>query len=168
MKINTLFSAILTFLFAAVLQAFSQETTIKVNAKTPGAAIQPTMYGIFFEDINFGADGGLYAELIKNRSFEFDNHLLGWSAFGNVQILSEKPCFERNPNYARLSFQDELTSTGLDNEGFKGIGLKAKETYKLSFFSRNLGVDTLKVQVNLISWSNDIIASKILKIMNTE
>jgi alpha-L-arabinofuranosidase len=168
MKRKSIIGLILTFLFAAVLQAFSQETMIKVNAKTPGAAIQPTMYGIFFEDINFGADGGLYAELIKNRSFEFDNRLLGWSAFGNVQIMNEKPCFERNPNYARLSFQDELTSTGLDNEGFKGIGLKTKETYKLSFYSRNMGSDTLNVQINLISWSNDIIASKILEITNTE
>ncbi|MBV5315368.1 MAG: alpha-L-arabinofuranosidase [Prolixibacteraceae bacterium] len=168
MKRNSIFSAILGLFLIGASQAFSQETTITVNAKTPGAAIQPTMYGIFFEDINFGADGGLYAELIKNRSFEFDNHLLGWSAFGNVQILSEKPCFERNPNFARLSFQDELTSTGLDNEGFKGVGLKAKETYKLSFYSRNLGSDTLKVQVNLISWSNDIIASKIMKIQGNE
>ncbi len=158
-------------LFVLILLAFkasSQETTIRVDAKKPGITIQPTMYGIFFEDINFGADGGLYAELIKNRSFEFDNPLLGWSAFGNVQIMNEEPCFERNPNYARLSFQNELTSTGLDNEGFKGIGLKAKETYKLSFYSRNQGADTLKVQINLLSWSNDIIASETLTIKNNE
>ena len=154
MKTINILKTLPALLLIVSLQALSQDKIINVNAKTPGVQIQPTMYGVFFEDINFGADGGLYAELIKNRSFEFDNHLLGWSAFGNVQILNEQPCFERNPNYARLSLQDELTSTGLDNEGFKGIGLKAGETYRLSFYSRNTSTDTLNVQVNLISWSN--------------
>jgi alpha-L-arabinofuranosidase len=168
MKTINILKTLPALLLIVSLQALSQGKIINVNAKTPGIQIQPTMYGVFFEDINFGADGGLYAELIKNRSFEFDNHLLGWSAFGNVQILNEHPCFERNPNYARLSLQDELTSTGLDNEGFKGIGLKAGETYRFSFYSRNTSTDTLNVQVNLISWSNDIIASKTLKIKNSE
>ncbi|MCW3109118.1 MAG: alpha-L-arabinofuranosidase, partial [Segetibacter sp.] len=51
---------------------------ITVKANEVKANIKPTMYGIFFEDINFGADGGLYAELVKNRSFEFYNPLMGW------------------------------------------------------------------------------------------
>ena len=49
----------------------SAQRQLTVQAKKVGAVIQPTMYGIFFEDINFGADGGLYAELVENRSFEF-------------------------------------------------------------------------------------------------
>ncbi len=53
---------------------------ISVDAAHPGAAISPAMFGIFFEDINFGADGGLYPERIKNRSFEFDQPLKGWRA----------------------------------------------------------------------------------------
>ena len=53
-------------------------STITVQADKPGADISPTMYGIFFEDINFGGDGGLYAELIKNRSFEFPEGMMGW------------------------------------------------------------------------------------------
>jgi len=51
---------------------------ITVSADRPGADIAPTMVGIFFEDINFGADGGLYAEKIKNRSFEFADPMMGW------------------------------------------------------------------------------------------
>ncbi len=51
---------------------------IVVDTDHPGADIAPTMYGIFFEDINFGADGGLYAEKIKNRSFEFADAMMGW------------------------------------------------------------------------------------------
>lgn len=47
------------------------------------------MYGIFFEDINYGADGGLNAELIKNRSFEFPQSLMGWNTFGNVVVRTD-------------------------------------------------------------------------------
>jgi alpha-L-arabinofuranosidase len=156
-KTITIILSSLFFLLNIVSNA--QSVSIRVDAREEGAAIQPTMYGIFFEDINFGADGGLYAELIKNRSFEFNNHLMGWSAFGSVNVLNDKPCFDRNPNYVRLSFTDELTNTGLDNEGFRGIGFKNDEQYNLSFYSRNLASDTLKVQVMLLSRSNEILAS---------
>src|SRR5579859_6719241 len=60
---------------------FSQQperAIINVDLAHPGAAISPQMFGIFFEDINFGADGGLYPELVKNRSFEFNQPLAGW------------------------------------------------------------------------------------------
>jgi len=52
---------------------------VSVQATRPGAAIAPTMFGVFFEDINFAADGGLYPERIKNRSFEFTEPLTGWA-----------------------------------------------------------------------------------------
>ena len=66
----------------------AQEThTLDINLKKAGAPIQNTMYGIFFEDINYAADGGLYAELVKNRSFEFPcDALQGWKAFGKVEV----------------------------------------------------------------------------------
>ena len=57
--------------------AIAQQAEFVVDAQQVGAPIQSTMYGIFFEDINFGADGGLYAELIKNRSFEFEHPWTG-------------------------------------------------------------------------------------------
>ena len=61
-------------------QSQVEESTVNliVSADKPDAQISPTMWGIFFEDINFGADGGLYAELVKNRSFEFPDHVMGW------------------------------------------------------------------------------------------
>jgi len=55
------------------------------------------MYGIFFEDINYAADGGLYGELVKNRSFEFPQHLMGWQAFGCVDVEDDNAPFERCP-----------------------------------------------------------------------
>ena len=63
-----------------VIQGQQSSMVISVDAAHPGAAISPAMFGIFFEDINFGADGGLYPERIKNRSFEFDQPLNGWRA----------------------------------------------------------------------------------------
>lgn len=75
-------------------------TSVGINAQhqftvstKPGATIQPTMYGIFFEDINFGADGGLYAEMVENRSFEFPDRLMGWNTFGDVTVSDVKPAF---------------------------------------------------------------------------
>lgn len=81
----------LTFLSALALTAGLSLHAQNVNqmviqANKIGAEIQPTMYGHFFEDINYGADGGLYAELIKNRSFEFPQSFMGWDIFGNVTL----------------------------------------------------------------------------------
>ena len=65
---------------ASAISMSAQVNTFHVRTNKTGAPIQPTMYGIFFEDINFAADGGLYAELVKNRSFEFPStHFQGWS-----------------------------------------------------------------------------------------
>src|SRR5512145_3572250 len=74
--------SILTILTGLLLiqQLYAQsEKTVVVKVNEPKAKIQPTMWGVFFEDINFAADGGLYAELVKNRSFEFEDPRMGWS-----------------------------------------------------------------------------------------
>ena len=103
----------------------AEPVQIKLNAKARGAAIEPTMWGLFFEDINYAADGGIYAELVKNRSFEFrPDHYMGWSVFGNVELRNDGP-FERNPHYVRLGSSGHAAKwTGLQKEGFFGIGLK--------------------------------------------
>ncbi len=76
----------------ATSAAFSQSYKLDIDLKKAGAPIQNTMYGIFFEDINFAADGGLYAELVKNRSFEFPcDALQGWKAFGKVEVRNDGP-----------------------------------------------------------------------------
>ncbi len=124
----------LTLTGLACLPSSARE--IDVDLSKPGAAIQPTMYGIFFEDINFAADGGLYAELVKNRSFEFPDALQGWKTFGNVTVMDDGP-FERNPHYVRLSDPGHAHKhSGLDNEGFFGIGLKEGEDYRFSLWAR--------------------------------
>ena len=69
---------------------------VAVDASRPGADISPTMFGVFFEDINFAADGGLYPERIKNRSFEFDEPLAGWArrvdvGDGELTVRTDRP-----------------------------------------------------------------------------
>ena len=136
-------SLLTTLAFATAISA-SAQNNITVNAQKLGAPIPKTMYGIFFEDINFAADGGLYAELVKNRSFEFPNHLQGWTAFGKFEVRNDNPAYDRNPNYVRLiPVGHRHKRTGLENSGFFGIGLKKGEEYRISFtaedFSRLIG-----------------------------
>ena len=133
---NTILPAFAAF---SLLCVSCSEASLKfdIDLGKEGAPIQETMYGIFFEDINFAADGGLYAELVKNRSFEFtDDALQGWKAFGKVEVRNDGP-FSRNPHYVRLS--DPMHPhkwTGLDNEGFFGIGVKEGEQYRFSVWAR--------------------------------
>ena len=118
-----------------------------VQTNKIGAEIQPTMYGHFFEDINYGADGGLYAELIKNRSFEFPLNFMGWNIFGNVTLLDDGP-FDKNPHYVRLGDPGHAHKrTGIENEGFFGIGIKAGESYRFSVWARG---ENQKITVELI------------------
>lgn len=121
-----------------------------IQAGKPGAEIQPTMYGLFFEDINYAADGGLYAELVKNRSFEFPQHFMGWKTFGKVSLKDDGP-FERNPHYVRLAYAGHPhKQTGLDNEGFFGIGIKKGAEYRFSVWARVAEGETpAKIRVEL-------------------
>ena len=146
MKLHkALFGALLVM---ANLSTQAQEVhNMVVQTNKVGAEIQPTMYGLFFEDINYAADGGLYAELIKNRSFEFPQRLMGWSTFGNVKVMEDGP-FERNPHYVRLGDSGHPHKhTGIENEGFFGIGVKEGAEYRFSVWARG---ENQKLSVELI------------------
>ena len=123
----------------AALSLAAQTVRLDVNLKKPGAPIQPTMYGIFFEDINYAADGGLYGDMVKNRSFDFPYALTGWTAYGKIDVKDDGP-FERNPHYLRLNWSGHRDKfTGVENEGFFGIGLKEGEKYVFSVWARSNG-----------------------------
>lgn len=129
--------------------AFAQHQ-FDVNVKKLGSPIQPTMYGIFFEDINFGADGGLYAEMVENRSFEFPQRLMGWNTYGNVEVKSVKPAFERNPHYVTLrNAGHKEKRTGLENRGFFGMGLKKNMGYDFSVYARLSELNGKKAQIRV-------------------
>lgn len=129
-----------TLALAAGLTAAAQTANtheLVINTKKVGAEIQPTMYGLFFEDINYAADGGLYAELVKNRSFEFPcNNLQGWKVAGKVELKNDGP-FERNPHYVRLNGSGHgHKHTCIENEGYFGIGVEKGKKYRFSVWAR--------------------------------
>ena len=139
--------------------------------------ISDHLIGIFFEDINYGADGGLYAELVQNRDFEYassDGSRQGWDSgyawsvvsgkdTDPVTIGTEAPIHENNPHYAIL----HVPSTGvrLLNPGFDGIVLKKGERYDFSCFARTgQGGKGGKVVVSLIDMDNREIAAATVKV----
>lgn len=137
---------------SSLLGAYAQPHTFDVNTKKVGAAVQPTMYGIFFEDINYAADGGLYGELVKNRSFEFPDALMGWKAFGKFEVKNDGP-FERCPHYVVLNYSGHNdTATGLQNEGYFGIGIEKDEEYRFTVWAKTVSGDA-NVEVSIVDES---------------
>lgn len=137
---------------SSLLGAYAQPHTFDVNTKKVGAAVQPTMYGIFFEDINYAADGGLYGELVKNRSFEFPDALMGWKAFGKFEVKNDGP-FERCPHYVVLNYSGHNdAATGLQNEGYFGIGIEKDEEYRFTVWAKTVSGDA-NVEVSLVDES---------------
>lgn len=150
------------------LPAQTRELSIDTR---PVAPIQSTMYGIFFEDINFGADGGLYAEMVENRSFEYPNRLMGWTTMGNVNISDTKPAYDRCPHYAVLEdagHRDKLTA--LENQGLFGMALTQGRAYDFVVTTRlhRLQARGARFRVELIGDDNQTIASHSFNVGNNQ
>ena len=133
----------------SILTAGAQ-CVMNLQTKKIGSAVSPTMYGLFFEDINYAADGGLYAELVKNRSFEFPNAFTGWDISGKVTLKDDGP-FERNPHYVRLAPSGHRDKhTMIENHGFFGMGVKSGEEYRFSLWARVPDGGTAKLWIDLV------------------
>lgn len=148
--------------------AQTDTTAILIETAKPACQADNRMYGIFFEDINFGADGGLYAEMVKNRSFEFPQPLTGWTAFGQVSIESSAPCFERNPHYVHIACNGQLTGSGLDNEGFRGIGLKQGSDYRFTTYARSRNSKGAEIDVELVGSDGATLCKEKLSVSSTD
>ncbi len=152
------------FAFAAALSVQAQRV-MDVQTKKLGAPVSDTMYGLFFEDINFAADGGLYGELVKNRSFEFPQTFMGWRAFGKIDVKTDGP-FERCPHYVVLNNPGHRERrTGLQNEGFFGIGIEKDKEYRFSVWAKALkGNSQIRVQLieeNTMSEHQEFVQQKL-------
>jgi alpha-N-arabinofuranosidase len=141
-----------------------QVRTITVDAGKPGSAIQPTMWGIFFEDINMAADGGLYAELVKNRSFEFSMPMMGWEVIHSnsavqVQVLNQGDIRPSNPRYVHVTMDENVNEASLSNTGFRGMGVKKDLTYHFSILARLLSGSSFDIRVDLVDSKRNVIGS---------
>ncbi|HEX8506262.1 MAG TPA: alpha-L-arabinofuranosidase C-terminal domain-containing protein [Hymenobacter sp.] len=116
--------------------------TITVQVNKPGGAVSKNMYGLFFEDINFAADGGLYPELVKNKSFETDDHLIGWKAirgaagFESYLVSGDRPISNANNHFLRLNVKTAGPDAAFVNEGFRGMGVREGAEYTFSVYAR--------------------------------
>jgi alpha-L-arabinofuranosidase len=168
----TLLSALFSLAFLA--SAFAQTTTLTIQAGSPGKPISKDLFGIFFEDLNYAADGGLYAELVQNRSFEYsraDNKnftpLTAWELVqrgggrGDVNVETGSPLNENNSHYAVLTVTS-VGQTGLQNNGYDGIPLTAGELYDFSIFARQLEGAGGPLTVRLESRSGDLLGEAAL------
>lgn len=170
----------------------AQKATITVQAAAPGKPISPDLFGIFFEDLNYAADGGLYAELIQNRSFEYSpteqsswNPLSFWelqkrgdNAEGSISVSAMRPVHENNPHYAILTVRTPGEGVGLANNGFDGIPLKANEAYAASFWAyqaymgimwgRGDNSKPMPVTLRLETRDGDVLAEEKLEVKGRE
>ena len=125
---------------------------VTVTVAGPPKAISPDLFGVFFEDLNYAADGGLYPELVQNRSFEYTaaDHA-GWDALtawhlvqrgggtGTVTVDTADELNANNAHHAVLTVDRPGDGVGLLNDGFDGVAVKAGEAYDASLFARRLG-----------------------------
>lgn len=132
-----------------------------VQLDKPSGQISPHMWGVFFEDINLGADGGIYAELVKNRSFEFDNPMMGWKKLENVPegtllIVNDN---RRKGNARSLKIHKATDmKVGLQNEGFRGMGIKQRGSYEFSLMYRQVSAG-MKLKLELLSEDDEFIGT---------
>ncbi|MCO6045457.1 DUF1080 domain-containing protein [Aeoliella sp. ICT_H6.2] len=117
------------------------------------------LIGVFFEDINFGADGGLNAELVKNGSFELPPYRLGWKAIGQAELSAgrDAPASSGNPTFLRIKGPAD-GEAGVSNEGFRGMGLKEGEKYAFSMLARTTAGRSVPVTVRLVSEGGETLA----------
>jgi alpha-L-arabinofuranosidase len=144
MKAAKLLLAALSVAWFLVPQASAQSVRLTVQADKPGPRVSPTLYGIFFEEINLAGDGGLYAELVRNRSFEDSNQpdhwslLLGGTRKGRIAVDTEHPMSEKNSRSLKLTIGSEGDGrVGVVNDGYYGVAVQKDAVYELSLAARS-------------------------------
>ena len=149
---------ILILVLLSSINFYAQKNTVfTVKANEMKATIPPTMWGIFFEDINLAADGGVYAELVKNRSFEFATPMMGWKeqrkdgGNGSILVINRGSSNENNPRFIRATVTADKGSFGLSNEGFRGIGMKANNQYNFSVLARPAKGSNLVLNIEMVN-----------------
>ncbi len=155
-----------TLIFCFTEFTWAQPGHFTVDVKEVKGKINPEMWGVFFEDINMGADGGIYAELIKNRSFEFYKPLMGWVKEGagikeGDLLIINRNDNENNPRFLRVNTAGATKgAVTLVNEGFRGMGLKKGLKYTFSAMYKlvnpgvNIYLELLDDKKNVIGTSN--------------
>ncbi|WP_303919285.1 alpha-L-arabinofuranosidase C-terminal domain-containing protein [Draconibacterium sediminis] len=161
-------------------------TATTLNAQVPkgGKEISSNLFGLFFEDINYAADGGLYAELVQNRSFEYNpTEQRDWTpysyweyispgfSYGRISVETKAPVHPNNPHYMVLEVEhvgheakfSGISGVGIKNSGFDGIVVRAGEQYNFSMFAQQLSENPMELLVSLEDTKGEVLASKTIQ-----
>jgi alpha-L-arabinofuranosidase len=129
-------------MFPAMTVVQAQTTaTLTIQANQPGAVVSSNLFGIFFEEINFAGEGGIYAEMVRNRSFYDATNADYWTlvqrgtAAGTMSVDSTRPLNTNILNSLKLTMQSGTGSVGAGNSGFLGMSLQAGTAYNLNFYA---------------------------------
>lgn len=128
---------ILAVTLMILTQTVNPQVVINIDANQRGPMVSPTHYGIFYEDINHAADGGLYAELIRNRSFEDDTTPCNWHSVGDAKITLVQDGLLNDVQHNALNVIAANHGDGVRNEGYWGINTVKGREYKLSFWAKS-------------------------------
>ncbi len=160
-------SRVLALLLVFMLPLTGLASTLTADANVTTAEMSDVLYGLFYEDINYAADGGLYAELLQNRSFEYQDildpqphqHLNGWifnlahDAYGTASVEKDDPLHENNPSYLRvkgISGEYRFANAGFGATTLEGgVPLDKGRSYKCSVWMRNAGDFDGQVEISL-------------------
>ncbi|MGC3976946.1 MAG: alpha-L-arabinofuranosidase C-terminal domain-containing protein [Paludibacteraceae bacterium] len=162
---------------ATVMTVAAQTPTLILDLAKKGVKISPTHYGVFFEDINHAADGGLYAELIKNRSFEDADTPESWTTFNTTgatitaTIETGSLLNSAQTKALKLSLTHDGKSTtkaGVYNSGFWGINVVKAQQYTLSFFAKCDANYIGGVSASLVSANSEVYATSQIEVISTE
>jgi len=172
LKSHSLFATIVTLSFFLLLSA-------TVQGAKGGKRISSDLFGLFFEDINYSADGGLYAEMVQNRSFEYNpteqktwNPFSYWEyvapgfSYGRISVETIAPIHPNNPHYVVLDIEHVgheakytgISGVGIKNSGFEGMVVKANDKYDFSMFARQLGNEPVAFTICLQTLKGKILA----------
>jgi alpha-L-arabinofuranosidase len=160
------------------LYIYFSATTIAQTINN-GKKISPDLFGLFFEDINYSADGGLYAELVQNRSFEYNpterkewNPFSYWEyytpgySYGRISVETTTPIHPNNPHYIVLDIEHVgkeikytgLAGVGIKNSGFDGIVIRKGEKYNFSMFACQLSNNPVSLTICLQNTKGEVLA----------
>jgi alpha-L-arabinofuranosidase len=182
------------FIFKPFVTAFLVGLCLSITQSTAqtakgGKKISPDLFGLFFEDINYSADGGLYAELVQNRSFEYNpterrewNPFSYWEyiapgfSYGRIDVETTSPIHPNNPHYMVLEVEHvgheaKYTGTsgvGIKNSGFEGMVVKANDNYNFSMFARQLSKEPVSFTICLQTLKGKILAETTLSVASSD
>jgi alpha-L-arabinofuranosidase len=134
--------ALVMLLLVASPARGQSSATITIQADQPGALVSSNLFGIFFEEINFAGDGGLYAEMVRNRSFAESSSPSFWSlatsgtAAGTMTVDTSLPLNTNQPASLKLALSSGVGSVAAVNSGYFGMAFQAGATYDLNFYAR--------------------------------